>query len=385
MNKKKYFLFAFVTVSFSVAAFLILAEIVLRFLPVSEGLRTRAVTAEQPLALFEPDDDLLWSRDWNFSIVNRQRVNRQGFANRYDYDAPAATPVLAVVGDSFIQASMVPFDETLHGRLEHEARETHGGRFRVYSFAAAGAPLSQYLAYARHAQDHYNVKGMIFTIIGNDFDESLPRYRYERRFHQFRDNGDGDYELAPPRGHADSTLRNLARHSALVRYLYLNVELSGVWRELRRLTARDADAQAFVGNTSSDMSDERLADSRDAVDAFLRLLPDYSGLPAQNVAFVVDSPRRELYGLERLDDLGDSYFKVMREYFMQQARERGYEVIDMAPEFFERHRKAGVVFEFPTDGHWNGEGHRAAFDSVVRSRVFGQVAAPAARHGGDTS
>ncbi len=101
-----------------------------------------------------PDDEVVYSRDWNLSGVNRVRVNQQGFVNKYDYDADPPTPVLAVIGDSYVEAMMVPHEETLFGRLENDARSQYGDAFRVYSFAASGAQLSQYLVYARHAQDN---------------------------------------------------------------------------------------------------------------------------------------------------------------------------------------------------------------------------------------
>jgi hypothetical protein len=55
---------------------------------------------------------------------------------------------------------------------------------------------------------------------------------------------------------------------------------------------------------------------------------------------------------------------------MEQARERGFEVLDMAPYFFAEHRKTGVRFEWPTDGHWNSEGHRGAYEEVRDSAFY---------------
>ena len=54
---------------------------------------------------------------------------------------------------------MVPFDETLHGR----AQRCVGDGARVYSFAASGAPLSQYLIWAEHARQRYEAQGLVFV------------------------------------------------------------------------------------------------------------------------------------------------------------------------------------------------------------------------------
>ena len=81
-------------------------------------------------------------------------------------------PLLAVVGDSMIEAAMVPYRETLQARLAKEL----AGRLRVYSFAAAGAPLSQYLIWARHAVREYGAQALLISVVSNDFDQSHSAY-----------------------------------------------------------------------------------------------------------------------------------------------------------------------------------------------------------------
>jgi hypothetical protein len=362
-------LFSVIAVLASTAVTLLAAELVLQLLPVSEGTVNRPVDEEHPVLSFEPDDDVVYSRDWNFSLVNHFRINEQGFVNDYDYDADPATPVLAVIGDSYVEATMVPYEETLQGRLEHDARSRYGGGFRVYSFGASGAPLSQYLVYAKHAQDHYNVQSMVFVIIANDFDESMPRYATHPAFHVFNADGSGRYELVLP--HDYVPVGGVLRHSALVRYLHFHLKVTAAWAKLRGLFAR-RDAQVrYADNTAADASERRMHDARAAVDAFLQLLPTYAGLPSQNIALVVDGPRGSLYDVQSLAELPTGgYFQRARGYLMEQARERGFEVLDMAPYFFAEHRKTGVRFEWPTDGHWNSEGHRGAYEEVRDSAFY---------------
>ena len=67
---------------------------------------------------------------------------------------------------------MVPYEETLYGRLA----STLEGRFRVYSFGASGAPLSQYLIWAGHAVREYGARAVVINVVGNDFDESHVAY-----------------------------------------------------------------------------------------------------------------------------------------------------------------------------------------------------------------
>jgi hypothetical protein len=363
----KAFVFGLVTVLSSIAVSMLAAELVLRLLPVSQGTVNRPVNQEHPVLSFEPDDDVVYSRDWNFSVVNHFRVNRQGFVNKYDYDADPATPVLAVIGDSYVEATMVPYEETLFGRLEQDARSRYDGDFRVYSFGASGAPLSQYLVYARHAQDNYNVQSMVFVIISNDFDESLPRYATHKAFHVFQPDEAAGYKLVLPGEYVPVT--GLLRQSAVTRYLHFHLGVSRTVARLRALAADRYEQAAYADNTAADTSDRRMQDARTAVDAFLRLLPSHADLPNQNIALVIDSPRVSLYEVQSLEDLPNGYFQQIRRYLMEQALEQGYQVLDMAPHFFATHKATGVHFEWPTDAHWNGEGHKGAYE-VVRDSPF---------------
>jgi len=64
----------------------------------------------------------------------------------------------------------VPQDKSFHGLLQDELVD----KCNVYSFGMSGAPLSQYVAWMKHANRNYTPFIFVFNIIGNDFDE---RYR----------------------------------------------------------------------------------------------------------------------------------------------------------------------------------------------------------------
>src|SRR5215203_4239747 len=91
---------------------LLIAEVVLRFLPVRTGLETMTVNERNPVLRFTPNREFTYSKGWNLSLVNRGRTNNYGFVNAQDYDTTAHAPLLAVIGDSYVEAVMVPFAET---------------------------------------------------------------------------------------------------------------------------------------------------------------------------------------------------------------------------------------------------------------------------------
>src|SRR5204863_393007 len=93
---------------FSARQFGAVEEVALRFLPIASSLRTLAVTPQSPVFRFTPNRDFVYSREWDFVLENRGRVNNAGFVNDQDYRKDDPLALLAVVGDSMIEAAMVP-------------------------------------------------------------------------------------------------------------------------------------------------------------------------------------------------------------------------------------------------------------------------------------
>src|SRR5262245_22625055 len=109
----KKIVFALITMTISTVLCVVVAEILLRFLPYNEGLRVQPVNAASPILHFEPNRTSNWSLGWDFAMVNRGvRTNNYGFRSDYNYDPGLKTPLLAVIGDSNIESLMLPFPET---------------------------------------------------------------------------------------------------------------------------------------------------------------------------------------------------------------------------------------------------------------------------------
>jgi hypothetical protein len=344
----------------SVAVCLLAAEIVLRFLPVPTALRSMPVNAASPVLHFTPNRPFVNSIGWNFHTVVRGRVNNAGYVNDQDY-AREGPPLIAFIGDSFIEAQQVPYAETVQGRLAAAL----AGQFRVYSFAASGSPLSQYLIFAGHAVREYAARAVVINVVGNDFDESLLAYK----------NGPGFWLYAPDTAgilrlrlteHEPGILVSIARHSALVRYLVINLHATDTVRSLFALRSANA-APNYAGNTDASTAPKRVKDSLDALDAFFRDVPERVGLPPERVLFTLD-------GFRYATDLQPgSYFDLMRRAFMQKAAAHGYEVIDLDTRFIPRHARTAERFEFFDDNHWNGLGHGVAAEAVLDSKLLARL------------
>jgi hypothetical protein len=368
MSRRRDLLLSLLLSLASIAVCLLAAEIVLRFLPVSTGLRSMPVAAADPVLHFTPDRPFVNSLGWNMHNVVQGRVNNAGFVNDQDY-ARDGPPLIAVVGDSFIEAQMVAYGETLQGRLAAALAP----KTRVYSFAGSGAPLSQYLVWAGYAVKEYGARAVVISVVGNDFDESLAAYRLGPGFWQYAPDANGVLQLTL-NPHRAGTLVSLARHSALARYIIINLGIQNRLFAIRWLGemifGKPANAQPrYAGNTDASADEKRVRDSLGAIDAALRDVPERVGLPADRVLFTLDGFR----SADAAREGAGSYFDLMRRAFIEKAAAKGYEVIDLDTRFIPRHARSGESFEFYDDNHWNAAGHEVAFEAVMESKLLARL------------
>lgn len=331
--------------SFGFLLVLAILEVLLRFLPVAGGhYIDPPVNENNPIIRFSPKNDtIIWSLGWNFYQVAKKRINNEGFFNNEDYVDNPDRPVIAIIGDSYVEALQVDNEETFFGILQSELKNYH-----FYSFGSSGSQLPTYLAYAKHALK-YKPEKIVFVIIDNDFDESFLLYRSRVSFWYF--NNEGILYLSPynPNKHILRRLKNFLRRTSVVaRYLYFNAGLPEAIRKLKNL---------IKTKETPNKDNERINKGKQAIDLFFKYLPQHANIDPKNIIFVIDAPRYYIYKNDP-EGAKSSYFGIMRDYFMSKAKEGGYTIIDMMPVFSEHYRKHKQRFEFPTDGHWNELGHK---------------------------
>ena len=331
-------------------ASLLLAELSLRTLPVSMGLYRTQKHDAWPLHAYGPNQNFSYSMTWQMLHPNRGMTNNYGQISPFDYSS--GKKPLMVVGDSFIEAQMNSYQDTLQGNLDRLLN----GQLPVYSFGFSGNSLAEYLAVSRMAKDEFEPRGIVFLIIDNDVKES---WTNRSGHHYFKISGNSVTEAYLPfdTGTTSQKLRAKIGDSSLFRYIQVNLAftLEGAI-ERRKAPQRTAQVQ----------SSESEENSRLAYKYFLDTLPEASGLPTNRLTLVFDSDRETIYTpsqppRKRVDSPEtQSEFKTL-------ARRLVYNVIDTEPLFKENFAKKRQRFDYtPIDRHWNGLAHRLVSNEAYR-------------------
>ncbi len=344
-------------------------EIVFSFLPVNRVLPGQAVNSITPYARYSPNRDFTSSTGSLMDQPNVIHTNNIGLISPVDYQKNHKLPLIAVIGDSFVEAKRVDQQKTFSSLLRQQLKSSH----RVYTFAHSGAPLSQYLAYAKFAIEEYGAKQLIFIVVGNDYDESLYRYKQTPRFHFFNRQSGGKLELHRI-DYSPSFLQQVVSSSAFFSYLAGNLQLGEVHLSALFSPPSEEDLLLrYAANTEFDASETRMQTSKLAVDAFLKGVSELPGIGREDVLFVVDAVRPHIYLDFYREKVKESFAHLMHEYLKSQAGSLDFSVIDLESVFLERFLKDNKRFETRTNNHWSEYGHSVVANAINSSKWCAQI------------
>jgi hypothetical protein len=97
------------------------------------------------------------------------RGNNLGWISGIDYHTARSNPLVAVIGDSYVEASQVGVEKSFPALL----RRSLARKLDVYSFGNSGAHLGTYLSTARYCNKQFDPDVLVITVVHNDFVESL--------------------------------------------------------------------------------------------------------------------------------------------------------------------------------------------------------------------
>ena len=316
---------------------LVMLEGVLRLLPVSTATHT-GYHVDPAILGYPPGHAWRVSTGWDLRNAQRLRANNLGFAAERDF-VPDPRAV-ALVGDSYVEASMLAAADRPAAQLERAL----GGARAVYAFGGPGSSLLDYVERIRFARDRTGVQDVVVLMEAGDVRQSLcgsgnvhsacldPKTlapRVER--------------LPPP-----SVLKQVLRESALAQYLFsqIRVDAGQLWRALTTRQVPEEDPP--------DRPQRRAATVRTASPAaqavVRRFVDQVRPLVPGRLVIVVDG-RRDPAAVV------DARLAAERAAFIDGARAAGLTVIDAEP-LFARHAASSPrsLQVGPYDGHLNAIG-----------------------------
>jgi hypothetical protein len=333
---------------------LLLLELVLRCLPVSMGMHRTGEYARWPLQNTEPHLRYTYSMGWAMLNARRGTTNNYGQVAPFDY-RKGRRPVI-VIGDSYVESLMNPYDDTLQAQLASKL----GAPDAVYGLGVSGLSASDYVALARQARDEFAPTAAVILVSDGDLSESL----FARLGNYYLSlAGDGfrlDYQPVP----GDSLVTRLRRvigDVSVHRYFQANLQFSldALLDRLHGPAATDATHQQALRPF------EDLALQRKVADWFLAELPASLALRPECIVLLVDTDRYAIYKPELASTRKDA--PAVRQYFIERARALGFRVSDLEQVFRQQFARDHHKFDhWPIDRHWNRVGYGVGADEAYR-------------------
>ncbi|HEU4626584.1 MAG TPA: hypothetical protein VFS52_17615 [Steroidobacteraceae bacterium] len=332
-----------------IVGMLVLLELVLRIVPVSEGIYAADPSRAWPLHRLVTNSTYTYSSGWNAHNLHRGRVNNFGYVSPDDY-RPGESGIV-VIGDSYIESLMNDYEETLQGRLGDLLDHPQ----KVMNFGTSGADLPHYLGTARLVGEHFRPTWAVILISRNDYQGG---FSADTGYFRWAPERDPPIEIVPEVKR--SPLVKFVRELALVRYVRGNLKV-----RVRDLVhwRRAVDPKPDTTCTPHPLSTR----DKSLTARFVDELPKALDLPPSRVILVFDTDRRAIYaGAPASAQECPSLDDQARERIMQLAVSRGMLILDTADTFRSYYVATRQRVDFtPEDYHWNPIGHQLVAREVA--------------------
>lgn len=327
---------ALVMTLLGVLAFLAGAELLFRALPVATATQT-GYHVDPLIRSYPPGHRWTAATGWDLRNAQHLQANNMGFLSRHDF-APDPTAV-ALIGDSYVEASMLPAAE----RLDHQLEALLPPGRKVYALGGPGTALLDYAERVRWAAQRFGVRDFVLLVEAGDVQQSLCG----------SGNNDapclGRGTLTPQvQPHPEASgLKAVARHSALAQYVFsqLKADPGRLWRQAAQ------QAQPAQGH---DVGKPRSTGAKHAAPADLSLVDAVAG---QFLARAMPHVAGRLVVLLDDDRIGTGRAPAERARLVQRLRDAGVVVIDAQPLYAAHRARSPLSIEVgPYDRHLNAVG-----------------------------
>lgn len=280
-------------------------------------------------------------------LRSKWRINNMHWNYSVDYTAVEDKKLIAVIGDSYVEAFQVDVDKNYPYLL----REKLSPEFEVYAFGKSGNPLSQYLHISRYVNKYFDPEVLIFNIIHNDFYESIYEFHADRHHCLQLSMSENDtvfteMDPVPDLVTAQYNLwKRILYKSAVFRYLYLNLKVQFIYHNLRHPTD---EYQANINIEEVKNNKEIITRATEYIISKIR-----NENKGKRIIFILDAPRMEIYEGE----LEKSKVLWINDIMAEACLANDVEFIDLKDVMYEDYLKNKKKFNSEIDAHWNEYGH----------------------------
>ena len=299
-------------------------------------------------------------------IASQFNINRNGWNSKYDeycVEKPDQVFRVAIIGDSYVEAFQVDYNESLAEQLEDAVGN---GNLQAYRFGISGAPLSQYLHILRKEALRYSPDLVVIVLVHNDFDESyLPTPGvYTKSFLKLKITGEAVCEEVRPAPYL-APWYGFLRDSATWRYVAYRHQIRfGLWRDM---IFRGGEREQKRYQANIDVADLSKKSFRNELvtDYVFQKLGEVCLRNEAGLLVVMDGDRNGIY--KNVDEPpGHPGGALMLNAMVKSVADKyNIDFIDVHPifkkDFASNHKK----FSFKCDGHWNRYGHQVVAEAIA--------------------
>jgi hypothetical protein len=331
----------------------LLLEAALQLLPVSTTTQTGYYTDENILT-YPPGHEWTVSTGWDLKNARQLKSNNFGFVAQHDFKA--GSNAIALIGDSYVEASMLPSHESPAAQLESLLR----GR-PVYAMGGPGSSLLDYAERLRFAHRVLGLRTAVMMLESTDASQAICGSGNIHAHCLKADTFEPSSQTLPPPGWLKRTLR----HSATAQYLTGHLRLSAVTLFSRAFWSSGTE-QHGVAPSATELNTERRAlplvlpeQRRQRIDAVLAaFVAQIKSLDGVRLIVAIDMNRKNL---DRPNSEVDE-----SQYLAGQLKAAGFEVVHSEPLFRQHASQSRLSLAVgPYDAHLNALGIRILMSAVA--------------------
>ena len=296
--------------------------------------------------------------------------------HEHDLQKPPGVYRVLVLGDSFMEANQVEFEDAFVSVLEHRLREAVGRPIEVVNASVSGWGTDDELTYLMREGIKYRPDLVLVAMtLHNDVSDNLLD-----EYHEFR-NGRIEQRpatLVPWPSYLILKVKEwMASHSHLYQVMLRATRANWVSTEARNL-------ESHVGSLLRRVPDDRIRTGWEMTRQLLQKLRQTADTVNARVVVTLLPLSVQVYPETLADFLAHNGLKEAdvdlfkpQEMMKVIGENIGVSIIDLYPVFRDTKTKCSCALFVQNDGHWNKLGHQIAAEEAARGLLHAGLIGPA--------